>query len=48
MTVKVRSPAKLPSPLGVRQSDLVVVIALPSSQWNGYSPDDSHRSLTHC
>src|SRR3977135_260581 len=47
MTVKVRSPAKLPSPLGVRESDLVVVTALPSSQWNGYSPVDSHRSLTH-
>jgi hypothetical protein len=47
VTVKVRSPEKLPSPLGDKKSDLVVVIALPSSQWNGYSPADSHRSLTH-
>jgi hypothetical protein len=29
----------------MRKSDLVVVIAAPSSQWKGYSPVDSHWSL---
>jgi hypothetical protein len=47
LTVKVRSPEKLPSPFGAMKSDLVVVTVLPSLQWKGYSEVDSQRPLTH-
>ncbi|SHT11159.1 Uncharacterised protein [Mycobacteroides abscessus subsp. abscessus] len=33
--MNVRSPEKLPSPFGMRKSDLAAVTVPPAPQWNG-------------